>query len=371
MAQPRATSSEAGGDRSLKHPDAWKPGETIECRPPALKGTLAPSEGEREGVRGLRPLLRSGQPREAGAGGVSLDRCQSLLRRRLTKSLLDMFQRLTGLPLHLRWYQPAEKLSDESLFSLCPHARQKGAGKLAPTCRECLRRRWLPEWANLRPERQFNGLCGLSNSYACLRFQGQPVLTLLVQQPTPASRDARQAFSCAVRLTRLIAHDLSGTLQAERLSVEGRIRPLPPGSAGIPTGAPRGQGAGAPAVELPASAPPLPPANGNHREQLVQRMQDYIHQNYSRPIQLQDLAAALNLNPSYVSYLFSTTLGVTFHHYLEEFRLARAKDLLRDPVRRISDVAFAVGYTNPHYFRYVFTTRLGLPPSAWRQAKAA
>lgn len=75
----------------------------------------------------------------------------------------------------------------------------------------------------------------------------------------------------------------------------------------------------------------------------------------------------MNLNGSYVSSLFSTTLGVTFHHYLEEFRLARAKDLLRDPVKRVSEVAYAVGYSNPNHFRNVFTTRVGLPPSAWRR----
>jgi AraC-like DNA-binding protein len=99
-------------------------------------------------------------------------------------------------------------------------------------------------------------------------------------------------------------------------------------------------------------------------------MLDYIHEHYSHPIDLHDLAAAMNLNASYVSSLFSTTLGVTFHRYLEEFRLAQAEDLLRDPAKRVSEVAYAVGYSNPGHFRNVFTTRVGIPPSAWRQTQA-
>jgi YesN/AraC family two-component response regulator len=100
-------------------------------------------------------------------------------------------------------------------------------------------------------------------------------------------------------------------------------------------------------------------------------MLNYIHEHYSHPVELHDLAAAMNLNASYVSSLFSTTLGVTFHRYLEEFRLAQAQDLLRDPAKRVSEVAYAVGYSNPGHFRNVFTTRVGIPPSAWRETQAA
>jgi two-component system response regulator YesN len=91
-------------------------------------------------------------------------------------------------------------------------------------------------------------------------------------------------------------------------------------------------------------------------------MLHYINEHYSHPMQLADLAAALDLNPAYVSDLFPTTVGVTFHHYLEELRLAKAKELLQDPRKRVCEVARAVGYTNPNHFRDVFSAS----PSAWR-----
>ncbi|HVM46995.1 MAG TPA: AraC family transcriptional regulator [Candidatus Acidoferrum sp.] len=100
-------------------------------------------------------------------------------------------------------------------------------------------------------------------------------------------------------------------------------------------------------------------------------MLDYIHANYARSIQLGDLANSVHLRTSYACYLFSSTVGVTFHHYLEQLRLTKAKNLLRDPVNRVSEVAYAVGYTNPNHFRNVFTARVGIPPSAWRETSEA
>jgi AraC-like DNA-binding protein len=233
-----------------------------------------------------------------------------------------------------------------------------------------------------------------------------------VVQPPSASRAAKRTFSQAISLTRLILHDLKATLEAERSAVELEHLRQKLTDAASGGKAPRdceassalssrrregtliqepvagGQRASADPNRLtssltaalgPASseggsglAESHPhPLNGNHRQQLVRRMLDYIHQHYSHHIELHDLAAAMNLNASYVSSLFSTAHDVTFHHYLEGFRLDRAKDLLCDPVKRVSEVAYAVGYSNPNHFRNVFTSRVGLCPSAWRRTQAS
>jgi YesN/AraC family two-component response regulator len=143
-------------------------------------------------------------------------------------------------------------------------------------------------------------------------------------------------------LTRLIIHDLQATLNVARASHQ----------------------------HLQPSTLNLQPSS-SHRQQLVQRMLDYIHEHYSRPMQLGDVAAVLNMNVAYISSLFHATTGVTFHHYLEELRLAKAKELLRDPLKRIGEVAYAVGYANPNYFQAAFKACLGASPSAWRNRPEA
>ena len=115
-----------------------------------------------------------------------------------------------------------------------------------------------------------------------------------------------------------------------------------------------------------AELAPTPAPGQSHSRQVVDQMLAYVHRHYSRPMHLADVAAALRMNVAYLSALFSNTTGVTFHAYLEQVRLAKAKALLRDPSQRVSEVAYAVGYANPNYFRDAFKARIGTAPSVWR-----
>jgi AraC-like DNA-binding protein len=123
--------------------------------------------------------------------------------------------------------------------------------------------------------------------------------------------------------------------------------------------------------ELRHRLPGLPesagqPGLGSHAQKLVDVMLDFVHQHYHRPISLEDLASAMRMNASYLSALFSQTTGVTFHQFLEEVRLSKAKELLRDPRNRIGEVACAAGYASPDSFRHAFKAHERLSPEAWR-----
>jgi AraC-like DNA-binding protein len=74
----------------------------------------------------------------------------------------------------------------------------------------------------------------------------------------------------------------------------------------------------------------------------------------------------MKINAAYLSTLFTRTTGMTFHHFLQEVRLSKAKELLRDSRNRVSEVALAVGYASPDAFRRAFKAREGHSPDAWR-----
>jgi two-component system response regulator YesN len=95
-------------------------------------------------------------------------------------------------------------------------------------------------------------------------------------------------------------------------------------------------------------------------------MLDYVHQHGHRPINLGELAANMNMNATYLSALFSETTGVPFHQFLKEVRLAKARDLLRDPRNRVCEVACATGYASADAFRHAFKAHEGFSPEAWR-----
>jgi AraC-like DNA-binding protein len=265
------------------------------------------------------------------------------LKQRLNSRLFDLFHKLTGLHLYARWLKPATARSQEAPAALCPRARRRKR-RLPARCTRCLRARWRQAWNSPQDHNRFRGLCGSANYCAHLNVSGRRPLTLLVQQAAPVSRARKRAFDDAVRLARLLLHDLQTTLEEGQAPIPSLFK----AEAGFPQAG-------------------CESARGGRHHQLVRRMLDFIHEHYSRPMQLADVAAALKMNTAYVSHLFSTSLGVTYGRYLEELRLAKAMELLRDPVNRVCEVAYAVGYADPNYFRAAFKASVGLAPSAWRQ----
>lgn len=108
-----------------------------------------------------------------------------------------------------------------------------------------------------------------------------------------------------------------------------------------------------------------------HGELVVKRMLEYADSLYCRPIGLAGFAERAGMNLSYLSHLFSKTMGMPFRTYLRRLRMDRARHLLSGPMQRISEVAYAVGYTDPNRFRLDFKSHTGLAPSKWRERFAA
>ena len=203
------------------------------------------------------------------------------------------------------------------------------------------------------------------------RNAGTVAQTFLWKQPevqhAPLRRSeapgiSKAAFNRAVALVRLITDDLEASVQAwksqsELSQLRGRLKNRETENTGLH------EAARERCPEMPEATVQVP---FNHAQKIVQEMITYIHQHYHRPMSLGDVAAALKMNSSYLSSLFSQTSGMTFHHYLEEFRMAKAKELLLDPHRRVCEVACVVGYASADQFRHAFNARVGFPPSAWR-----
>jgi AraC-like DNA-binding protein len=214
-----------------------------------------------------------------------------------------------------------------------------------------------------RSARRFSGHCGSLNF--CTRLPAtDSCLTLMIQLSKPRTSDYGR-FSRAVALLQLIAHDLESALETVRWRNEAKR--LSDRLQQILVEEHRLRG------ELHERFPELPEedperANRSHSQELVNTMQTYVLAHYHRPLQLGDVAAALRMNPSYLSALFSRTTGVTFHRYLEEVRLARAKEMLANPANRVCEVACSVGYASASQFRHMFKQRTGVAPHLWHGA---
>jgi AraC-like DNA-binding protein/ligand-binding sensor protein len=100
----------------------------------------------------------------------------------------------------------------------------------------------------------------------------------------------------------------------------------------------------------------------------IQRAQRFIHDHFQEPITLQDVARSAALSPNYFSTLFHKMAGTTVKHYLQVIRANAAKQLLTLTPKRITDIAFEVGFSNQTDFNRVFKKREGCSPRQYRQS---
>jgi YesN/AraC family two-component response regulator len=103
----------------------------------------------------------------------------------------------------------------------------------------------------------------------------------------------------------------------------------------------------------------------------VRDVLERVHRDFRRPLSLSDLAREFGMNTSYLSVVFAREVGMPFKAYLTTLRLQEAQKLLREPHRRVSEVAFAVGYSSCERFRTAFRQCTGLSPGQWRDVLQA
>ena len=84
-------------------------------------------------------------------------------------------------------------------------------------------------------------------------------------------------------------------------------------------------------------------------------------------VTLHDVASHVALSNNHFCTVFSQEMGETFTEYLPATRIARAKELLTDTAMRTGDIAYAVGYNDPHYFSYLFKKNTGMSPRDYRK----
>ncbi len=106
----------------------------------------------------------------------------------------------------------------------------------------------------------------------------------------------------------------------------------------------------------------------NQRQEItIKKVVDYIHQNYNRDINLEEVAEAVYFSPCYLSRVFKQMLKVNFIDYLTQIRLEKAKMFLKDTNYSISDIGKKVGYQDPKYFSTLFKKNVGCTPSEYRR----
>lgn len=99
------------------------------------------------------------------------------------------------------------------------------------------------------------------------------------------------------------------------------------------------------------------------KKELVEKVKEMIEKNYQQDISLGRLAQLFYVSQPYLSKIFKQEMGVNLNNYITEVRMQRAKYLLEETDKKVSEIARMVGYEEPNYFTKVYKKNYGILPS--------
>jgi len=92
----------------------------------------------------------------------------------------------------------------------------------------------------------------------------------------------------------------------------------------------------------------------------------YITENYNKNITMVDAAKEINMSYHYFSKFFKEQTGENFVDFITNFRILKAKEMLKDESQTIKEIAYNIGYSDPNYFSKLFKKSTGLSPTEYR-----
>lgn len=108
-----------------------------------------------------------------------------------------------------------------------------------------------------------------------------------------------------------------------------------------------------------------------HRKQAdLERLRplfEYLEKNYDSPIFIKDAARLCAMSKSHFMFFFKRATGQSFRSYVNQFRIAKAQDMLASTKEPISSISQAVAFCNQSYFGMMFRKLVGATPLAYRR----
>jgi AraC family transcriptional regulator len=113
----------------------------------------------------------------------------------------------------------------------------------------------------------------------------------------------------------------------------------------------------------PRKAPEL---KGGMPRRLLRQTTEYITQNLTASLRLNDLAANVNMSPYHFCRQFKQSVGMPPHQYVLHQRVARAKRMLIERTQSIAEISAELGFSDQSHFSKIFRHITGTSPRHFR-----
>lgn len=104
----------------------------------------------------------------------------------------------------------------------------------------------------------------------------------------------------------------------------------------------------------------------NHGDDDIQKVQDYIEENYCDKISIETLAKLINTGRRTFERKFKEATNNTPATYIQRVRIEAAKKFFEASPKNVTEIMFDVGYTDTKAFRDIFKKITGLTPIEYR-----
>lgn len=111
-------------------------------------------------------------------------------------------------------------------------------------------------------------------------------------------------------------------------------------------------------IELPASTP---------RKDIVSATVNFIKHYYYLRLDVDLLCDYVQYSRSYLSRLFNNEMNVTIPEYINQVRVAHAKELFQQTQLSVQEVSASVGISDSFYFSKTFKKVVGLSPNQYKK----
>lgn len=101
---------------------------------------------------------------------------------------------------------------------------------------------------------------------------------------------------------------------------------------------------------------------------LAYNVMNYLNRHFAEEITMDNIAAEFFLHKDYITHVFKDETGFSLMSYVISLRINRAKLLLAETEKSVTDIALECGYADFAHFSKQFKKHAGLSPSQFRKA---
>lgn len=105
----------------------------------------------------------------------------------------------------------------------------------------------------------------------------------------------------------------------------------------------------------------------DYRIDYIKTIISYIQNNYKEKVYIKDLAEQINMNEQYFCRFFKSMIGKSPMEYVNEYRIKKTKELLKETDKQVIDICLECGFNNMGNFIKVFKKHTGINPIGYRK----